>query len=120
MSSTPLRRTAYTGTLIDTPILGELRVRSHAIVGVDERGRIAFLDETGTEGREEEEEKVRRVVKGWGWGSKSGTRGNEEVQQGWEWVRGEEGGWWFPGFVGELKPCVFSQLGTGVCFFLRQ
>lgn len=68
-------------------------------MGVDERGRIAFLEEVGDEGEGEE---VRRVVRGWGWGSETGVEG------GWGWVRGEEGGWWFPGFVGE-----FFTLGLG-------
>lgn len=120
MSSVPLRRTVYTGTLIDTPILGELRVRQHAIVGVDERGCIAFLDDMGDEPGDEEEEKVRRVVGGWGWESNTGTAENEDVQQEWDWVRGEEGAWWFPGFVGELKLLVFLCGGTGGCFFFGQ
>lgn len=120
MSLDPLRRTVYTGTLIDTPTLGELRVRHHAIVGVDERGCIAFLDEVEDDGEEEE---VKRLVRGWGWGSETGTKGEGEVQGGWNWVTGEEGGWWFPGFVGEFisRVCVFLCLGgTEVCFLPRQ
>lgn len=81
-------------------------------MGVDAQGRIAFLEEveggTGAEeGRyddddedddedkekEEVEEVVRRLVEDWGWGG-----GREE--EGWSRVRGEKGGWWFPGFVG--------------------
>lgn len=101
-----LRRTVYTGTLIDTPTLGELRVRHHAIVGVDERGCIAFLDERGGDGdvdEEEEGEEVRRVVRSWGWGSEKGRGGDGEVQGEWDWVRGDDWGWWFPGFVGEFS-----------------
>lgn len=110
MRSNPLRRTVYTGALIDTPSLGELRVRQHVIMGVDERGCIAFLDEVGNKEEEEEEEKVRRVVRGWGWGFEAGTESNGEVQRGWDLVRGEEGGWLFPGFVGEF----ISLLSFGV------
>lgn len=99
------RRKVYTGPLIDTPTLGALRIREHAIVGVDERGRIAFLEDG------DEDHDVRRVVKGWGWGEGGEEEG--EGHKGWDWVRGEEGGWFFPGFVGELAFFLFIMEGGG-------
>lgn len=112
MPPLPLGRTVYTGTLIDTPKLGKLRVRQHAIVGVDEHGRIAFLEEYDEEGIEEELV-VRRLVMGWGWGWQGfGSR--------WNWVRGEKGGWWFPGFVGKEASLFFFWVvvvGSCCCCF---
>jgi hypothetical protein len=48
------------------------------------------------EERDEEEEEVKRIVRGWGWGG-----------GGWDWVRGRKGGWFFPGFVGRFSTLFF-------------
>ena len=37
------------GTVVDTPALGKLRVREHAVLGVDASGRIAFCEDAHEE-----------------------------------------------------------------------
>lgn len=113
ISSVPLTRTIYTGTFISTPVSASasasaaitttttnsgsdttLRILVDYAVAVDEGGVIVGGVELGG-----------GVGGGGGGGSVEDVNSYAESLWGkgarWEWVRGEEGGWWFPGFVGE-------------------
>lgn len=105
-SSSPLRKRIFVGTFIHTPILSPptISVLENAVVGVDERGVIGFIEEQ-VEGLYEWDNEDGDSVDGL-------TRGMRDVmvKNGWEVKDVEEAvvggysgsGWWFPGFVGEF------------------
>ncbi|KAI4238567.1 MAG: hypothetical protein LQ349_001021 [Xanthoria aureola] len=102
-SSSPLRKRIFVGTFIHTPILSPptISVLENAVVGVDERGVIGFIEEQ-VEGLYEWDNEDGDSVDGL-------TRGMRDVmvKNGWEVKDVEEAvvggysgsGWWFPGFV---------------------
>ena len=104
----PLKKTVYKGTFIHTPTLGVLEVLEDAAVGVDEEGRIVFIDRGGRDGGD--------------------GRGVEQEKEGWEGCEvvgcdvgdGRKGeGFWFPGFVGEfVRLFVLFSCYFCCCFLL--
>lgn len=117
----PHRRTVYAGTFVHLRSRTELCVREGFIVGVDEQGKIAFVEEKkadgtrlggghdGSGGGDESlsDEWIEEEVKRQGWGRRktedeSEDGEGEEMKRVWELVRAGKGEWWFPGFVGEL------------------
>lgn len=110
-SSYPLRKTIFVGTFIYTPILSPptISVLENAVVGVDERGVIEFI--------EEQVEELYDLDKADGDRVDGLTRGVRKfvVKNGWEVkdveevvVGGDDGStWWFPGFVGEFVRFFF-------------
>ena len=106
MSPSSQKKQIFTGTFIHVPSLSAgISVLEDAVVGVDERGVIAFV-ERDVERLYEWDDEDDNTVDGL-------TRGmrNAVMRNGWN-VRdlhqavlsGRDGmGWWFPGFVGELR-----------------
>ncbi|CAL8581521.1 hypothetical protein XPA_007210 [Xanthoria parietina] len=102
-SSSPFRKRIFVGTFIHTPILSPptISVLENAVVGVDERGVIGFIEEQVQELYDWDNEDGDSVD-----GLTKGMR-NVVVKNGWEVkdveeavVGGYDGsGWWFPGFV---------------------
>lgn len=74
----PPEKTLYIGTFIHSISLTELEVCENGVIGVDERGKIAFVEKDGKGKREE------------GWEAAKVVR-----------IRGEGVGFFFPGFIGE-------------------
>jgi guanine deaminase len=75
----PLRRTVYIGTFIHSKTLQELDICDNAAIGVDELGKIAFVERS------------------------AGNVGNVTAAHGWEnaqLVRASDCQFFFPGFVG--------------------
>lgn len=74
-----LEKTLYVGTFIHSISLTELEICEKGVIGVDEKGKIAFIER---EGRGEKKE---------GWEAAKVVR-----------IRGEGVGFFFPGFIGEF------------------
>lgn len=117
----PHRRTVYAGTFVHLRSRTELCVREDFIVGVDERGKIEFIEKKKADGTSLEschdgsragdeslsDEWIDEEVERQGWGRRkrefeSEDGEGEEMKGGWELVRAGKGELWFPGFVGEL------------------
>lgn len=85
-----LKCTVYIGRFIHCLSLTELEICEEGAIGVDEQGKIAFVER---DVRGERVEDVENVVERFGWG------GCEVVR-----VKGE--GFFFPGFIG-MRFCLF-------------
>lgn len=108
-----LHPSVYAGTFVHLRSRTELCVREHAILGVDQYGRIEFIE--GHRGEDDilTDDWIEEEVQRQGWGKRKQEhgsedqqdviRGEEEVGTGWVLVRAPKGDWWFPGFVGEWK-----------------
>ena len=92
MPSRPLHPTVYSGTFIHCKSYSELEVLKHALIGVDEKGVIRFLEQdVQLKGKSLDD-----VVCEWGW---------DKQDREWDLVDCKAAGrsWFFPGFIGTLK-----------------
>jgi guanine deaminase len=80
---TPLKRTVYAGTFIHSKSLAELEILEKGVIGVDEKGKIAFV--------EQGVEDLGKVIQEKGW-------------DGTSVVFAKEGQFFFPGFIGKFFP----------------
>ena len=119
MSPSPQKKQIFTGTFIHVPSLSTgISVLENAVVGVDERGVIAFIERDVEALYDYEEDTVSGNEKGL-----TVAVRDVLVKNGWEGLEvevvgsGRDGmGWWGPGFVGELWGFFFQLCFFGVVF----
>ena len=76
------RRTAYVGPFVHSKSLHDLEICQEGIIGVDELGKIAFIERSGSD--------AAAAAKKHGWDS-------------YDVVRITDNGFFFPGFVGKAQ-----------------
>lgn len=82
---TPGKKTVYYGTFIHSLSLSNLDISPSGAIGVDESGRIAFIERNASA--------LQEIL----------TKYPEWAEDGGRVVRAKKGGFFFPGFVGECK-----------------
>lgn len=81
-----MKHTLYIGPFVHSKSLHDLEICQKGIIGVDELGKIAFIERTGSDGEGGEDGEA--VAKKHGWDS-------------YNVVRIKDNGFFFPGFIGK-------------------
>ena len=89
-----VRKSVYQGVFIHLSAQKELEILGNAVVGVDEQGRVMFVEKA--EGESEEEELKAWVKEKLGWDEVAVVKAKEKGV-----------GFWFPGFIGMWVRRVF-------------
>jgi len=84
-----LKPTIYIGPFVHSKSLQDLDICQNGVIGVDELGKIVFIERTGNDGA--------AAAKGYGWNS-------------YDVVRITDNGFFFPGFIGRYSQRYLSCL----------
>ena len=87
----------YFGTFLDTPHLGQLRVREYAAIFVDSKGVIRRILDLSKDLSQAQAAKVKETLRDLGYETAHIVHRFSEN----DGVRRKGRRWWFPGFIGE-------------------